>query len=98
MIGEVREIDVSLSSECVKKYIRVRVVINVDQPLRRILHVDVLGDSKEMTILLGYEHLSDHCFYCGRVGHVVKDCLEEIKSDGPEDFNLLFGAWLKASS
>ncbi|KAK3188875.1 hypothetical protein Dsin_028436 [Dipteronia sinensis] len=40
MIGEVREI----YGDCVGKYIRVRVVINVDQPLRRILRVDILRD------------------------------------------------------
>ncbi|TXG73941.1 hypothetical protein EZV62_002520 [Acer yangbiense] len=44
MIGEFKEIDVGQSGECVGKYLRVRVVINVDEPLRRILKVDVLGD------------------------------------------------------
>ncbi|KAK2638135.1 hypothetical protein Ddye_025930 [Dipteronia dyeriana] len=33
MLGEVRDIDVGPSVECVGKYIRVRVVINVEEPL-----------------------------------------------------------------
>ncbi|KAK2662225.1 hypothetical protein Ddye_000799 [Dipteronia dyeriana] len=98
MIGEVREIDVSLSGECVEKYIRVRVVIDIDKPLRRILRVDVIGDGKETTMLLRYERLPDHCFRYERVGHVVRECLENARTDCNEDYNLLFGAWLRASS
>ncbi|TXG57331.1 hypothetical protein EZV62_018644 [Acer yangbiense] len=37
MIGEFREIDVGSSGECTWKYIRVRVVINATEQLRRIL-------------------------------------------------------------
>ncbi|TXG48274.1 hypothetical protein EZV62_027568 [Acer yangbiense] len=51
MIGEFREIDVSQSGECVGKYLGVRVVINVDEPLLRILRVAVLGDGKESVML-----------------------------------------------
>ncbi|TXG67179.1 hypothetical protein EZV62_008454 [Acer yangbiense] len=52
MVGEFREIDVGPSRECVGKFIRVRVVVNVDEPLHRILCLDVLGDGKETTLLL----------------------------------------------
>ncbi|KAK3219568.1 hypothetical protein Dsin_013538 [Dipteronia sinensis] len=98
MVGKVREIDTGPSGECVGKYIRVRVVINVDQPLRRILRVDVMRDGKESTMLLRYERLLEHCYMCGRIGHVVLDCLERMENDDPEDYNLMYGAWLKASS
>ena len=37
MIGVVKEIDDGGTGDCAGKYIRVRVVVNVDQPLRRIL-------------------------------------------------------------
>lgn len=70
----------------------------MNQPLRRILGVDVLGDGNESTMLLRYERLPKHCFRCGLIGHVVRDCLTKSSFDGPEDFNLLFGPWLNASS
>ncbi|KAK2647951.1 hypothetical protein Ddye_015440 [Dipteronia dyeriana] len=96
MIGEVKES--GGSRDCAGKYIRVRVVVNVDQPLCRILRVDVLGDSKESTMLLRYERLPEHCFWCGLIGHVVRVCLTKPKSSELEDFSVLFGPWLNASS
>ncbi|TXG53973.1 hypothetical protein EZV62_019229 [Acer yangbiense] len=42
LIGEVREIAVGPLGECVRKFIRVRVVIDIDKPLHRILRVDVM--------------------------------------------------------
>ncbi|TXG51048.1 hypothetical protein EZV62_023572 [Acer yangbiense] len=98
MIGEVKDIDTGRSGDCVRKYIRVRVVVQVDRPLRRILRVDVIRDGKESVMLLKYEKLLDHCFWCGRLGHIVRDCLEVMIGDGPEDFDQLFGSWLKADS
>ncbi|KAK2639013.1 hypothetical protein Ddye_026808 [Dipteronia dyeriana] len=98
MVGEFREIDIGPPSECVGKYITIWVVINVDEPLRRILKVDVFGDGTESTMLLRYEKLPKHCFRYGRLRHVVKDCPKDVEGDGPEDFNLLFGPWLKDAS
>ncbi|KAK3218780.1 hypothetical protein Dsin_012750 [Dipteronia sinensis] len=98
MIGEVKEIDTGKSGDCVGKYIRVRVVVRVDKPLRRILRLDVVCDGKESVMLLWYERLTEHCFRCGRLGHVVRDCLEARAGDGPKDFDHLFGPWLKADS
>ncbi|TXG50019.1 hypothetical protein EZV62_025894 [Acer yangbiense] len=96
MIGEVKEIDDGGSGDCVGKYIRVRVVVDVTKPLRRMLRVDVLGDGKETNMLLRYERLPDHCYRCGRIGHVVRDCSIVPSSVEPEDYNLMFGSWLRA--
>ncbi|TXG53849.1 hypothetical protein EZV62_019105 [Acer yangbiense] len=66
MISKVQEIDSGPSDDCVGKYIKVRVVINVNQPLR-LLCVDVLRDGTESTMLLRYERLSEHSYRCGRI-------------------------------
>ncbi|TXG72009.1 hypothetical protein EZV62_000588 [Acer yangbiense] len=98
MVGEVKEVDTGKSGECVGKYIRVRVVIQVDKPLRRILRVDVMRDGLETTMLLKYERLPEHCFRCGLLGHTVRYCVQEKVGDGPENYDQLFGSWLKADS
>ncbi|KAK3182824.1 hypothetical protein Dsin_030110 [Dipteronia sinensis] len=98
MIGDVLEIDDELSGDCVRKYICVRVVINVDEPLQRILWVDVMRDGNETIMLLRYERLLDHSYQCGRLGHVVRECSLAIEGDGSKDYNLVFGPWLKVPS
>ncbi|KAK2634869.1 hypothetical protein Ddye_029661 [Dipteronia dyeriana] len=94
MTGEVREIDVGPLGECVEKFIHVRVVIDIEKPLCRILKVDGLRDGKESTMLLRYERLPPHCFYCGRLGHIVRDCLNKDSFLNRDDYELMFGPWL----
>ncbi|KAK3230618.1 hypothetical protein Dsin_002499 [Dipteronia sinensis] len=98
MIGDVAEIDEGNQVDRVGKYIRVRVVINVSKPLCQILRFDVMQDGKETTMLLRYEHLPEQCFQCGYIGHVVWECLDEGTGNGAKDLNLMYCAWLKASS
>ncbi|KAK1575185.1 hypothetical protein Q3G72_003302 [Acer saccharum] len=50
-------------------------------------------------MLLRYERLQDYCFKCGRLGHVLRECL---KVEGERDFksedSLRLSVWLRASS
>ncbi|KAK1589427.1 hypothetical protein Q3G72_033945 [Acer saccharum] len=52
MIRDVVEVDGGLAGNCVGKFLRVRVRIDISKPLRRCLHVDILGDGVEMIMLL----------------------------------------------
>ncbi|TXG60166.1 hypothetical protein EZV62_014739 [Acer yangbiense] len=52
MIKEVMEVNEGKYGDCVGKYIRARMVVNVDKPLCRILWVDVMRDEKKTTMLL----------------------------------------------
>ncbi|TXG51132.1 hypothetical protein EZV62_023656 [Acer yangbiense] len=47
IIGEVREVDTSPTRDCLGKFVRVRVAVDITKPLRRFLRVDVLGDGEE---------------------------------------------------
>ncbi|KAK2659499.1 hypothetical protein Ddye_006032, partial [Dipteronia dyeriana] len=44
MIGEVVEVDGGAVEDCVGKFIRVKIRINIEKPLRRCLQVDIKGD------------------------------------------------------
>ncbi|TXG65348.1 hypothetical protein EZV62_006623 [Acer yangbiense] len=62
MIGEVRNIDLEAGKNGSSRFIRVRVVIKVDEPLQRSLRVDLLGDGKIITVLLRYERVPGFCY------------------------------------
>ncbi|KAK2664345.1 hypothetical protein Ddye_002919 [Dipteronia dyeriana] len=94
MIGEVLVVDGGSTG----KFMRVRVRMDIDQPLKRCLRVDIMGDGVETVMLLRYERLPNHCFKCGRVGHRTMDCAsnEPIPViNGTEE--PLFGLWLRAT-
>ncbi|KAK1562353.1 hypothetical protein Q3G72_010611 [Acer saccharum] len=98
MVGMVKEVDVGVSGECSRDFLRVRVVIDIAKPLRRCVRVDVMGDGEKTMMILHYERLPNHCFRCGRLGHSSGECLESpimANSTGLEE--LPFGAWLCTS-
>ncbi|KAL5819940.1 hypothetical protein ACOSQ4_023782 [Xanthoceras sorbifolium] len=97
LIGEVQEIDSGGSGDCLGKFIRVRVLIDINKPLRRGLRV-AMGENDELvSVLLCYERLPNFCYFCGLVGHLIRDCLLNDKGL-MDDSNLKFGQWLRAPS
>ncbi|KAL5857813.1 hypothetical protein ACOSQ3_005271 [Xanthoceras sorbifolium] len=60
---EMEEIDTGDYGDCVGKFIRVRVLIDVEIPLKRGLRID-LGDSEGLSsVLICYERLPNFCFF-----------------------------------
>lgn len=55
------------------KYMRIRVDLRLDKPLRRGMRIGVATGSK--WIKLKYEKLIDFCFSCGMLGHNFQQCL-----------------------
>ncbi|KAL5806286.1 hypothetical protein ACOSQ4_029019 [Xanthoceras sorbifolium] len=89
------DIDVGATGDCVGKYIRVRVRMNIVQPLRRVLKIDLdLGE--EVILLLRYERLPEYYFHCGKLGHMHRECTAISKLTGHFDYS--FGSKLRASS
>lgn len=46
-----------------------------------------------ITLLVKYERLPNICYYCGRVGHVERDCERKEEDEGTYGF----GEWMRAS-
>ncbi|TXG57618.1 hypothetical protein EZV62_015447 [Acer yangbiense] len=65
MIGDVMDVDGGDVEDCVGKFMRVKVRVDIKKPLKRCLRVDILGDGNETIMVLRYERLPNRCFKCG---------------------------------
>ncbi|TXG49744.1 hypothetical protein EZV62_025619 [Acer yangbiense] len=65
-------------------------------------NLESAGENKtdEVTVVtLKYERLPDFCYVCGRIGHGIKECIdEEARKASLEGLPNKFGSWLKAST
>lgn len=77
----------------IEKSVRVRVKIDVRQPLRDKVQLKIRG-GKFCDIPVKYERLPLVCFYYGRLGHGMNDCVEVGGDCTPEQ---KFGPSLRAS-
>ncbi|KAK3221554.1 hypothetical protein Dsin_008585 [Dipteronia sinensis] len=99
MIGEVCDFDASTTSDGIGRFLRVRVKVRVDKPLRRSLRVDVLGNGIITTMPLHYERLLDYYFKCGCLGQIMDGCLMvNTHNNISLDETRKLGVWLQAVS
>ena len=96
-IGRVdRTTDIS-ECEC-GNYIRVRVTIDVFQPLCRG-RVIRLEDNEKVWVTFRYERLPNFCYWCGCLDHGDKECDLWIQSKGNlQKSSQQYGSWLRATS
>ncbi|KAF4395682.1 hypothetical protein G4B88_013456 [Cannabis sativa] len=78
---------------------KVRVRMNITEPLKRGLRVAVDEQGNEVSLLFQYEHLPDFCFDCGIIGHKALDCpLRDFGGDNPRPDRGRYGSWMCAPS
>ncbi|KAL2942601.1 hypothetical protein RDABS01_030951, partial [Bienertia sinuspersici] len=75
------------------RFMRFRVDLRLDKPLRRWIRVSVSGGSK--WIELKYEKLMDFCYACGCIGHSLNGC--QHYDDSTPEGELPYGSWMRAS-
>ncbi|KAL6549237.1 hypothetical protein OROHE_009082 [Orobanche hederae] len=91
-LGRVEEVDMGEGGSCMGMYARVRVIREVNTPLRRCIPLNATDSPNGELILLRYERLHDFCYACGRVTHTIRECTDE----NADKKNLMFGCWLRA--
>lgn len=77
-----------------KSYVRVRVVLNVENPLKRRMKIKREGDAWSW-INFKYERLGTFCFVCGKLGHADHDC-SVVYANLEKTIAQAFGPWLRA--
>lgn len=74
LIGEVVRMDVDGDGEASVAFLRARVLVEVDKPLRRGILLKPDKTSKPEWFQIQYEKLPFYCFSCGRMGHTEMEC------------------------
>ncbi|XP_024038344.1 uncharacterized protein LOC112097374 [Citrus clementina] len=92
MIGKVEEVETDENGDCFGEYARLRISINITQPLKKILFLKQEGES-DIPMPVVYERLPDFCFSCGIIGYQFKECTQ-YQGQPKEEFS--FGVWMKA--
>lgn len=87
----VEEVETNEYGECIGEFVRIRILIDITQPLEKILFLKQEGDA-DVPMPIVYERLPDVCFCCGVIGHQFKEC---AKYQGQREKELLYGLWIK---
>lgn len=88
-VGTVLEVD--FDGIVWDKSARVKVLVDVSKPLRRIQQIRSKGGDVAI-VEVKYERLPNFCYVCGILGHIELDCLRVPEEDRTEE-----RMWLRAS-
>lgn len=77
-VGKVLEVDPNGTSDCLGKFlrIRIRIMLDITKPLKKGVRVNLQGANTSAVLPIFYEKLLEFCIKCGCVGHLFRDCAE----------------------
>ncbi|KAL9445503.1 hypothetical protein AB3S75_018492 [Citrus x aurantiifolia] len=90
-IGTVKEVEIDEAGECIGQFARVRISIDISQPLKKIVFLQQADGKTPMPIL--YEKLPDFCFCCAHIDHQYR---ESLRYKGQQKEDLPYGGWMRA--
>lgn len=86
-IGVFKEVDVGDDGLAMGRVLRIKVIIDIRNPLMRGIMVTVGMTEKEKWCPFAYEFLTDFCYVCGRIGHVDKQCEVRLEQGEKQQFS-----------
>lgn len=95
-IGEFIRMDANTLDGVWKPFVRIRVMVNVEKPLKRRLKIKREGDNWSW-MNFKYERLGTFCFVCGILGHSERDC-SIVYANPDKIVERAYGVWLRAST
>ncbi|PON88167.1 Zinc finger, CCHC-type [Trema orientale] len=97
-IGDFIEVDDASTMEGYGPFLRIRVAVNITNPLSRGLMIKLRQVADAFWIDFKYEQLSEFCFRCGRLGHIFNHCLAilELEDQGLQRHHS-YGPWLRGT-
>lgn len=94
-IGEFLESDRNNFTSTWRDYLRIRVRIQIDKPLKRRMKIKKVG-GEWFWVTFKYEHISTFCFICGMLGHAQKFRAKLFETPANE-LTKPYGPWMKAT-
>ncbi|KAH7863008.1 hypothetical protein Vadar_012099 [Vaccinium darrowii] len=95
-IGEVLDVDEKSINEDRGKFVRVRVRICIDKPLKRGGNL-VDREGNKVWINYKYERLPIFCYFCGLLGHEERSCHSRWETDHDDVGAETYGPWMQAT-
>lgn len=95
-LGEFVKADTNTFDGVWKPCVRIRVILNVEKPLKRRMKIRREGDNWSW-LNFKYERLGIFCFVCGILGHSERDC-NVVYQNPDKVIGKAYGVWLRAPS
>lgn len=77
LTGNVIRVDKDDGMDCIGRFLRVKISVDVREPLMRGANVEFPNDG-ELWVDFRYEGLPRYCLICGKFGHVTRRCKNEL--------------------
>ncbi|CAN6235065.1 unnamed protein product [Urochloa humidicola] len=74
LVGDVVKVDVDRDGDASGPFLRARVAIEVDKPLRRGVFLQTKRNAEPEWFDIQYEKLPFFCYSCGVMGHITQEC------------------------
>ena len=86
-VGEYMMVDLEDGDVPIRRFLRVRVRLDIRKPLMRGVTVQEEDGKPDRWCPLVYEYLPDFCYICGVIGHTEKGCSIKLKEGEISQFD-----------